>query len=317
MRKLTEFLIICLLAAPLVAQSAPGKADLADATALLVSGKPAEAETILRTLLAAHPDSVGAFYLLADSLYQQDRAEEALKTFEKAAGLRAPNSDQLTTIARVYIRLADAAKAQAALERALSLNDHNTEARYQLGRVLYKTGDLDRAIDSFELVVKAQPQRIGALDNLGLTLERKGFPDRAIEAYGKAIKADVGTARHSERPYLNLGTLLVKLGRYEEAVPLLNQALYRNPKCFSARSALGQAYLSLQRLEDSQREIELAVSLNPSDSAAHYFLGRLYTKLSKTELAAREFQVTRELTHKEKSRGASMGMGKEVDMPVE
>ena len=300
-----------------VERETPGKTDalLFRAKALIEMGAAVEAESALRAYLASHPASGEASYLLARVLFMQDRSEDSVHAYESAAKLQPATSDELTELARVHIRLSDMAAAAAYLEKALTLDARNVEARHQLGRVLYKQGKLDDAIDAFEKVLQAQPTRIGALDNLGLTLERKGEYQRAMELYQKAIEVDKTSSKHNENPYLNQALLLVKLGKQEDALPLLYRAFYINSTCFRAQFGLGQAYFGLKRMEEALQHTEQAVALNPADGASHYFLARLYANLGKPELAEHYFQLTRELAaHNGGVHGAGTGMAKDVDM---
>src|SRR5664279_5847462 len=98
------------------------------------------------------------------------------------------------------------------------LQPSDIEAVYQFGRVRYKQGRMDEAIASFEQVLRSDPSRIKAQENLGLSLERYGQLEQALAAYQQAVNLDAVASAHSDRPYLYLGALLVKLGRSQDAV---------------------------------------------------------------------------------------------------
>jgi tetratricopeptide (TPR) repeat protein len=148
---------------------------------------------------------------------------------------------------------------------------------------------------------------VKALDNLGLVAEGKNDPSQAVLAYKKAIEADAQMITHSEQPYLNLGILLTRLGRPEEAEPWLQKAIKIRPDYAKAHLSLGKTYLAMERVSLSQNELATAVRLQPDDSAAHYFLGRAYYRGGDKVQAAKEFTLAENLMKHQQ--GSATGMG--------
>src|ERR1700730_3993275 len=101
------------------------------------------------------------------------------------------------------------------------MDPSNLEARYHLGRVRYQQNRFDLAIAAFQGVLKGDPTNLKAQDNLGLSLDAKNRTDAAIEAYRKAVELDGAATAHSEQPYLNLGSLLARSNRLNDAIPFL------------------------------------------------------------------------------------------------
>jgi len=301
------------------AAAALQKCDPAATPALLYRGKALvnlgqfeEAAAALDSYSKTHPQSDDALYLLAYIRFRQNQPKESLRLFTDAASLKNPTADDLKVVALDYVLLGDYADAARYLEDSLAMDPGNIEARYHLGRVRYQQNRFDQAIAAFREVVRRDPGNVKAHDNLGLSLEAKNEVEGAIAAYREAIRLDASLTVHDEQPYLNLGVLLAKSKRTEEAIPLLVRASSIAPNSGKVHYQLAKAYFDLNRFGDAQREAEKAVSLDPGESPDHYLLGRIYQRSGKSELAGEQFRLTEQLIHA-KSPGSSNGMASEMN----
>jgi len=280
-------------------KSDPAKNDalLYRGKALVNLGKFEEAAAALESYRQNHPQSEDAVYLLAYVRFRQNQPKESLRLFTDAAKLKHPSADDLKIVALNYVLLSDYDDAARYLEESLAMEPGNIEARYHLGRVRYQQNRFDSAIVAFQEVIRRDPRNIKAQDNLGLSLEAKNEVDAAIAAYRESIKLDENSPVHNEQPYFNLGALLAKSGRPEEAVSWLVRAAAIVPDSEKIHYQLSKAYFDLNRFEDARREAEKAVSLDPGQSSNHYLLGRIYQRSGSRALAAEQFRLTEELIH--------------------
>lgn len=302
-----------------IEQASPARTDalLFRARALVQLGNFKDAELALESYVAAHSASAQGWRELAYVRFRLRKPTASLDAYAQAAKLGAPTAADLTVSAQDYLLMMDTISAAAALEQARKMDPSYLEAVYQLGRVRYKQGRMDEAIAFFQQVLHADPARIKAQENLGLSLEHAGQMDAAITAYQAAVALDISATTHNEHPYLYLGTLLVKLGRSQEAVPVLKQGIELNPQSGKLHAELGRACFNLKQLPEAQAEMEEAVRLDPNDGASHYALGRLYTSQGKTELASQQFQAAKTRFDAEKAKTNTMGMGREMELTPE
>jgi tetratricopeptide (TPR) repeat protein len=277
----------------------PAKTDalLYRGKALVNLGKFEEAAAALESYRQNHPQSEDAGYLLAYVRFRQNQPKESLRLFSDAVKLKRPTADDLKIVALNYVLLSEYDEAARYLEKSLAMDPGNIEARYHLGRVRYQQNRFDLAIVVFQEVIRRDPRNVKAQDNLGLSLEAKNEVDAAIAAYRESIKLDENSPVHNEQPYLNLGALLAKSGRPEEAVSLLVRAAAIAPNSGKIHYELSKAYFDLNRFDDARREAEKAVSLDPGQSSNHFLLGRIYQRSGSRALAAEEFRLTEELIH--------------------
>jgi tetratricopeptide (TPR) repeat protein len=302
-----------------IEQASPGKTDaqLYRARALALLDQNKEAEPALESYVAAHPTAAEGWRELGYVRFRLHKPTGSLDAYAQAAKLSLVTATDLTISAQDYLLMMDTVSAAQALEQARKLDPSDLEAVYQLGRVRYKQGRMDEAIACFQQVLRADPSRIKAQENLGLSLEHAGQMDAAIAAYQSAVTLDAASTAHNEHPYLYLGTLLVKVGRAEEAVPVLRRGVALDPQSGKLHAELGRAYFNLKQIPEAQAEMEEAVRLDPKDGASHYALGRLYTSQGNTELASAQFEAAKVQFEIEKSKSNTMGMGRELELTPE
>jgi arylsulfatase A-like enzyme/Tfp pilus assembly protein PilF len=79
--------------------------------------------------------------------------------------------------------------------------------------------------------------------------------------------------------------------RYEEAVPLLEELLAKEPRTLSAYLLLGRAYVALKEYQKAIAPLQHVVAATPDNSLAHYELGCALVKTGQWNEAAAHFQA--------------------------
>lgn len=92
-----------------------------------------------------------------------------------------------------------------------------------------------------------------------LPAHRQGLFAEAERLYRAALEADPG---HADAMH-NLGTLLVKTGRPQEALPLLERAVALKPQSPAHRENLADVYRLLGRRKDAAAQYKQALTLDP------------------------------------------------------
>ncbi|HKY04120.1 MAG TPA: protein kinase, partial [Blastocatellia bacterium] len=163
---------------------------------------------------------------------------------------------------------------------------------YSLGMMNLRLGSrdsLDRAIYLLEKASEIDPGYARAWAALGAAYDLKGsflsIPElshKAIEFEKKAIELN---PRLSQAHQL-LGGAYNSIGRYDEAIAAIKQALRLDPDNSSAHMSLARAYwIGKGMIEEGIKELERAVSINPEAGYAYLQLGTLYVLTGKYERA--------------------------------
>lgn len=153
-----------------------------------------------------------------------------------------------------------------------------SEARrlFEEAYALHMVGDIDKAIELYRKSIEIQPTA-KAYTFLGWAYSMKGKLEEAIELCKKAIELDPEFGN----PYNDIGAYLIELGRYDEAIPWLRQAIFA--KNYDSRHFphinLARIYMAKGKLYDALEEIEEALKIEPNYKPArimkHQILGML------------------------------------------
>ncbi len=138
-------------------------------------------------------------------------------------------------------------------------------------------GDLDGAIELFRRSIVVRPTA-EAHTFLGWTLSFQGRLEEAIAECHRAIALDPDFGN----PYNDIGVYLMQQGRLDEAVPWLErakQAPRYEPRQFPYMN-LGRIYVRQGRWWAALRELEGAVRAAPDDADAHRLLHGLRARLN-------------------------------------
>ncbi len=269
--------------------------DLAKAKQSAHDAHWADAERLLQSYLAGHAASVEAHYLLAFTLFREDKPEASLAEYTHAAQLQTPSAQDLRWVALDYVLLQDYADADKWITRSLQEDAHNSEAWYEMGRIKYQENRFAEAIAAFQKALVMTPKLVKAENNLGLAYEGLNQKDEAVRAYHQAIEWQAQAAIKSEQPLLNLGILLSDEGQIADALPLLQQAEAIAPKYEKTHATLGKLYLRQGNLNGAEEEFEQAVAIDPKSASIHFQLGQVYRKQGKASQATAEFAKASEI----------------------
>jgi Tfp pilus assembly protein PilF len=145
------------------------------------------------------------------------------------------------------------------------------------GYRLQMAGDLDGAILAYRRSLAVVPTA-EAHTFLGWAMSFQGRLDEAIEECHRAIAVDPAFGN----PYNDIGVYLMQQDKLEEAVPWLErakQAPRYEPRHFPYMN-LGRVYVKQGKWWDALRELETAVKVAPGDAGARHALHELRGRLN-------------------------------------
>lgn len=158
-------------------------------------------------------------------------------------------------------------------------------AKVDLGVAYYREGNVEGAIAELREATELDPHAWKPWNSLAVVYIAKGQRELAEDAFQKALRLGPGEAEILN----NYGTLLVDLGRNDEAIARFLEALddldYRNPAL--VQSNLSFALLRAQRTDEALRYAREATRRAPEFCRAWYNLG-LVQEARKDALSALE-----------------------------
>lgn len=275
------------------AASLGGQPDglLQQAESLLDRGLLNEADRGVRQYLDKHPNSARGHFLLGRILFKEVKPKESLAEYTEGFKYHDPSVFDLKIVALDFALLADYADADKWLTRSLKWDPKDSQGWYYLGCAKYNENKFEEAMSAFKQCLNLDPKNVKAEDNLGLSYEGLGHTDEAFTAYRRAIAWQEQMLDKNPVPFIDLGSLLLKQNRVEEAIPYFLQAVEISPQESRAHEQLGKAYLQLNQLQKAQDELEKAVALAPKSAPLHFMLGQVYRKEGLTQKA--KFELDR------------------------
>jgi tetratricopeptide (TPR) repeat protein len=222
-------------------------------------GKYQAAETWYRRLEEIAPNS---YILVAQSLLQQGKANDAVKTCLQATG-GSPSAAAATALAQILSsgKTVDSdldRQASRAIDQALDADRGNIDLLLSTAVLRITRNESDEAIRLFRRVVEIQPNHVLALNNLATMLaerqdqlsDAKKYIERAISASGR-------------QPALldTLGTILLRSHQYKPAIAALEEAVAGTASDPRYYFHLAAAYDGDKRASEAQRALRTAMEL--------------------------------------------------------
>jgi Tfp pilus assembly protein PilF len=150
-------------------------------------------------------------------------------------------------------------------------------AYFRKGYEAQMQGNLDEAISYYRRSIALCPTA-EAHTFLGWAYNSQGRPEEAIQECRIAIQIDPDFGN----PYNDIGAYLIELGRLEEAIPWLKQAMLAKryePRHYPHMN-LGRVYAKQGKLDDAIAEIKRALEIEPNYQAARLELHRILGMLN-------------------------------------
>lgn len=156
-------------------------------------------------------------------------------------------------------------QARAVLSGVVAREPGNADALNLLGIALAQGQNFPAAIDAMQRAIAAAPQHAGAHMNYGGVLKRLGRLNEAAAAFERAaaLRADAPVPALRQ-----LASVLIDLGRGEEAVACCTRILALAPKDPVALNDRGLAQLDLGRADAALADFEAALAVNQRFAAA-------------------------------------------------
>ena len=157
---------------------------------------------------------------------------------------------------------------------------------FRLALAHHSDGRLQEAEPHYRLVLAAQPGHFDALNNLGLLLERQGKTDEAIVLTRRAIALNL----HNPQSHRNLGRMLSLSDRHEDALMQFREAFALEPDNTQTLAKVVAELRSLNRQEDAIALLEKTIVRLPQDAEAQHMLGGLLHGFGRLDEARRCFE---------------------------
>lgn len=259
------------------------------AEALVAAHQNDEALSVLNEMLKREPSYVPALRYRAEVFAARTDFNNAIKDLQAALSLEPRLQDRLR-LSEWLARTKQFEGAISLYQQILKDNPANKEAQTALAALMVESGKNAEAITQLESLIQTQPSRSDIRAQLA-ELYLVTQPAKALEQYSLASKLEPANISHQ----LGVGAALVKLRRFQEAVPVLRQVLSSNPKpelVYFAHTNLATALFELDDYANAAREFIWILNQQREQKRAAitlYFLGICFDKLGDLEQAQKVY----------------------------
>lgn len=209
--------------------------------------RPAEAISLLRSILEGNPEDSNAHLLLAHLLQQTDRPTEALDHLEKAVVLDARNLRAQLALAYQLDDLGRSAEAENRYRTIIETEPDNHLALNACATMVYRNGRRDEAVELLDRVTAAQPYFApGHLNRAVIALDN-GDDRKALALATRASALRPGYAQAFEVAAL----ANEKLQRDDDAIDAWRQASETAP----TEEAAERARTAIRRLTSTGNHV--------------------------------------------------------------
>jgi len=178
-------------------------------------------------------EAAKACLVTADEMVRSGYRREAAALYERARQLDPSQQQVCRYLAVLYDEIGTDSQALAEYNHAVRLAPKDPDLLNDFGYFYYRRHDMHQAEQWFCAAIAQSPQHERAWVNLGLTLGETERYQESFDAFSKVLST---AAAHS-----NVGMILARHGRTEEASRALKQALILDPSIKQPRALL--AYL--------------------------------------------------------------------------
>jgi tetratricopeptide (TPR) repeat protein len=183
--------------------------------------------------------------------------------------------------------------AAEAFREACRLDEKEPDACYYLGRALYVLGRYGEAKPPLRKALNAAPEEERWRVHRALARNHEALAEygEAEKRYREAIRLAGGRAGPEEDPRIDYGSFLYRMGRLEEALKPLQEAVRAHPASARARTELGRVHLQADRLAEAAQELQKAVELDPRAWNARLLLGRAWVRMGRVAEGEKQLRL--------------------------
>ena len=223
---------------------------------------------------------------LAEVFVTSKLSAEALKLLNNAAASgKGPPARFYFVRAKAYDQAGNQTAAEENFNQALALQPSSEEFLLTSAEMYSREGKHEAAFQLLQTAYKLDPTSPSVLRPLIL---EASFAQKTAEVQDAAERL---AANSSEpRDLFIAADVFLMNARQDEAVPLLEKYLQKNPNDPRAWVGLGMGYEDMKRFDDAQKAFERAIKEDPKFADAEYQLGVLISLSGNSAAALEHFQ---------------------------
>ena len=255
--------------------------ELTRAFELSQKGKHEKAERLCRRLLREYPKDAPATHLLGLINKNAGNDKDAERFMRISLQLESRIAEYHSNLANLLRRMGRPEEAAKKYRDALALDRTSKPAAIGLVMALNELGRYESAEVEARLLAKRLPLDPEVWSALAMTVRDQGRLEESESLYRKAVTVGPGYAA----AHHNLGSVLSRMDRAEEALEWLDRARDMGVQGYELEFNLGRTYLQLYRFDEAEQAFAEAVTQRPREFDAQINLARVRFMQGDTQFA--------------------------------
>lgn len=234
------------------------------------------------TALEKEPTAAEPLIALARSYLELDQAERAEQRVQQLLDEDPDNLLAMNLLGDIYLASGRRAEAQAQYTRIMRLTPQSPRAYERLVRLQLEDGALEAALETLQIGIDATGRNLLLLQTLGLAQEQRGDIDAAMAAYEEVLERSPGAAVSAN----NLAMLIANQQADDPARLALAREVTEPFEESEQPVLLDTAGWVLYRSGNYGRSVELlekAAALGLDSPEHEYHLGMAYLKVGRID----------------------------------
>jgi tetratricopeptide (TPR) repeat protein len=197
--------------------------------------------------------------------------EAAIVAAERRLELSPDNLEAQQVVIAIYIRQGEITEATRYLDNMISNSQVSDQTLFgNLLGLLAREKNAEATLDVTRQTAHNYPQKAYAQYLHAMLSAQVGLADEALVYLDRSLELQVIDGVHSAR-----AKILLKLGRSEEAVVSLSQAVAEQPDDKNIRLTYARLLVDVKQYEEARSEFEILYQQSPNDPDLLYTLGLL------------------------------------------
>ena len=252
------------------------------------------AEKELDSLIAANPKDYDLRFLQAQ-FYEQGqenpKAESVYRDVIKSSGLDGPGISARNRLAALRVRQNDVPGAEKLIAEVLAKNPRDNDALILRGNLALAQKDPKAAIVDLRAVLRDQPNAVGVMRALARAHLANEEPALAEETMRRAMEANP----RDPSVRVDLAELLTKLGKPQQAQPIIDELVKQQPNNFAALDIQFKVDAANNDLGGARVVADEMVSLQPKTSLGYFNQGAVSESQKRLNDAVKDYSKALEL----------------------
>jgi len=196
-----------------------------------------------------------------------------------------PSPDIAIRLAQLHLHAGQPDAAIVIYKALVNERPNDLTIRAGMIRLMADNGHREEAEQQVKGLIQTQPGNARML-NLAGDIYFKEQPETAADYYRQALQAD--PSDNSAR--VQLGASLVRSKKFDQALPVLSEAISREGTNFQAHANLATALFELKQYPRAAGEFAWLVQKRPGEPVAFYFLAISFDRIGDCPQALRAYQ---------------------------